>query len=142
MQSIDEIYRLFQHDLSEAKISADVEALKVKYLGRKGPIQQSMQSLKEATPEERPHLGKRINDVKEAVTQSCQEALARFYHQELDGRLVKETLDITLPGRRPRRGNKHLVTHMLDSILEALIEMGFSVQYGPDIESDYYNFEA
>ena len=142
MLRIDEIQRLFQQDLSEAKSSADVEALKVKYLGRKGPIQQSMQQLKEATPEERPLIGKQINDAKEVVAKSCEDAIASFYQKELGARLIKETLDVTLPGRRPRLGNKHIVTHMLDSILDVLIEMGFSVQYGPDIESDYYNFEA
>lgn len=142
MQRIDEIRSAFQQDLSQAKSSLDIEALKVKYLGRKGPIQQAMQGLKEATAEERPLLGKQINDLKVALTSSCEEAEARFYQQELGGRLIEETLDVTLPGRRSNRGNKHLITHMLDTILDSLVEIGFSVQYGPDIESDYYNFEA
>ncbi len=142
MQRIDEISNAFQQDLSQAKSSVDIEALKVKYLGRKGPIQQAMQSLKEATAEERPLLGKQINDLKVALTSSCEEAEERFYQQELGGRLVEETLDVTLPGRRSNRGNKHLITHMLDTMLDTLVELGFSVQYGPDIETDYYNFEA
>ena len=142
MPRIEEIISSFQQELFQAISSADIEALKVKYLGRKGPIQQAMQSLREATAEERPLLGKQINDVKEAITQSCNEALDTFYRKELGGRFVEEELDITLPGRRTPPGNKHIVTHMLDTILDTLIEQGFSVQYGPDIESDYYNFEA
>lgn len=142
MQRIDEIHHLFQQDLAQAQSTADIEALKVKYLGRKGPIQQAMQGLKEASPEERPLLGKQINDVKEAISKHCEEALQAFYEKELGGRLVHEALDVTLPGRRRYRGGKHLITHMLDTILNALTEIGFSVQYGPDIESDYYNFEA
>lgn len=139
---IADLYTQFQQELSQSQQLTELEALKIKYLGKKGTIQELMKGLKEASAEERPALGKSINDLKVAVEGKLEEKLSTLGSQEQQERLAKETLDVTLPGKRRFRGKKHIITQTLDQMLSILGEMGFSVQIGPEIESDFYNFEA
>lgn len=134
--------RQFQSDLSQAKQVQDVELLKVKYLGKKGPVQELLLSLREASPEERPLIGKEINDLKQEMTSLCEEALIGFSQIEQAERIAQEKIDVTLPGRRRFQGREHPIQKMLSEILDVFREMGFSVQYGPEIDTDYYNFEG
>lgn len=139
---IGELRSHFMNELREAIHSKDLENLKVKYLGRKGPIQALMLSLKNCTPEERPQLGKIINGLKEEITSHCDNSLARIKQAELDIRLDAEWVDVTLPGRKGRQGKLHPITQAMNRIVNILIGMGFSVQLGPDVDTDYYNFEG
>lgn len=139
---IQQLRSSFQNDLTSATSQEAIEALKVKYLGRKGPIQDLMKLLKDASSEERPLLGKVINDLKEEVSSLLQSRGCELMLKEENERLSHEKIDVTLPGRRRYIGRKHLLTHVLDTAIDILSDMGFSVQYGPDIDTDYYNFEA
>ena len=139
---IDSIRQQFSSDLSTATSSGDLEALRVKYLGRKGPIQQLMKTLKDATPDERPLLGKAINDLKEEVASNIDSEKQNLILKEEVVQLAREKIDVTLPGWRRYPGRKHIITQVLDLMIDTLIGMGFSVSYGPDVETDYYNFEA
>lgn len=132
----------FETDLQDAPSVQALEALLVKYLGKKGPIQQLMKELKDATAEERPALGKLINDLKEEFTLQLTTKRTMLLQQEEKKALLDEKLDVTLPGRSRFAGRRHLLTHVMDEIIDILVEMGFSVQYGPDIDTEYYNFEA
>jgi phenylalanyl-tRNA synthetase alpha chain len=132
----------FRSQINEASASHELEALKVKYLGRKGPIQDLMKTLKDVPAEERPEYGKSINDLKLEISQEITDKLDSILLNEEEDRLTNETIDITLPGRRGFSGRKHILTQTLDNMIEILAGMGFSVQYGPDIDTDYYNFEA
>lgn len=132
----------FRSQIEKASTSSELEILKVKYLGKKGPIQDLMKGLKDVSAEERPAFGKSINDLKVEITDAIAEKLTRLILLEEEDRLSHETIDITLPGRRGFAGRKHILTQTLDHVLEILIGMGFTVQYGPDIDTDYYNFEA
>ncbi|TXI35960.1 MAG: phenylalanine--tRNA ligase subunit alpha [Nitrosomonas sp.] len=129
-------------ELKGASTVAMVEAVKVTYLGRKGPIQALMKDLREVSAEQRPQVGKEINDLRDLLESRCEEALEQLRSAEIGRQLADEALDITLPGRRHFRGCQHIVTSVMDDIIDALVEMGFSIQDGPEIESDYYNFEA
>ena len=140
--TIEELRTEFLCDLSHVQTSADIEALKVKYLGKKGPVQQLMKNLKDLTAEERPQAGKVINDLKEEMLSRCTQMLDGLIQREENEQLAHEKIDITLPGRHNFTGRKHLLTQVVDEITNILIGMGFSVQSGPEIESDYYNFEA
>ncbi|MFS8563187.1 MAG: hypothetical protein LVR00_02175 [Rhabdochlamydiaceae bacterium] len=80
----------FKSDLGNVKDLKDVEQLKVQYLGKKGPIQDLMQSLRECTSEERPHLGKKINSLKEELSHLCEEAITGFRSLELKERIAEE----------------------------------------------------
>ncbi|WP_068468031.1 phenylalanine--tRNA ligase subunit alpha [Candidatus Protochlamydia phocaeensis] len=141
-QSIDEIRQQFLQALALIKTTSDLEAVKVKFLGKKGPLQQLMKGLKDVAPEDRPAVGKHINDLKELMTTECDQLEAKLIAQEESQQLAHETLDITLPGRKRFIGRKHPLTQAMDQIIAILVGMGFSVQYGPDIDSDYYNFEV
>lgn len=141
-QEINHIHKQFADDLAQVRTTADIEALKVKYLGRKGPIQDLMKALKDASTEERPLLGKTINDLKVAIENQVTAIQSHLVTLEEDQRLKSESVDITLPGRRHFAGRKHVITQALDEIIDILTGMGFSVEYGPEIETDYYNFEA
>lgn len=140
--SIKTIHEEFLTDMAQAATTADIEALKVKYLGKKGPVQNLMKLLKDVTPEERPAFGKEINDLKEDISRQIEAQEKQLIAKEEGQQLAQEKIDITLPGRRHPIGRKHVITQALDTIIDILLGMGFSVQYGPDIDTDYYNFEA
>lgn len=141
-QRISSLRTQFQDDLKQVKFSKDVEQLKVKYLGKKGPVQDLMLHLREASPEERPLLGKVINELKEEFAALCEQALASYAHVEQAQQIADEKLDVTQPGRRRPLGRKHPISSMMDEMIDIFSGMGFSVQYGPDIDSDYYNYEG
>jgi phenylalanyl-tRNA synthetase alpha chain len=99
-----------------------------------------MKSLKECSKEERPLLGKSINNLKEEIETSLDFRYRALSQKELETRLSQEKVDVTLPGRVRFSGRKHPLTQMLDEVIEILIGMGFSVEYSPELETEYYNY--
>jgi phenylalanyl-tRNA synthetase alpha chain len=141
-QTIDTLRKDFIEKLQKAATAADIEELKVRFLGRKGPIQDLMKNLRDVPAEDRPGVGKEINTLKEEITSKLDEAAHKLLGQEQTTRLANETIDVTLPGRSRNIGREHLITQAINEIIDIFIEMGFSVQYGPVIDTDYYNFTA
>ncbi len=139
---IDTLRQQFNDDLIQAGTLKAVEALKVKYLGRKGPIQDLMRMLKDADPEQRPHLGKIINDLREDFVARIENTELSFSQKEGGERLKLEIIDVTLPGKESHIGRSHVISQVVEQMLTILAEMGFAIQYGPEIETEYYNFEA
>jgi phenylalanyl-tRNA synthetase alpha chain len=131
-----------EEQLGSAQTASDLETLRVRFLGRKGPIQDLMSSLRDASSEERPRLGKLINDLKVHVEGRLSILEADLSGREQLERLRTEQMDITLPGRRPRVGRLHPVTQMMERLLDVHRQLGFSVQDGPEVDSDYHNFGA
>ncbi|MCX7918531.1 MAG: phenylalanine--tRNA ligase subunit alpha [bacterium] len=128
--------------INSAESHEELEQLRVKYLGKKGELKAILDRLGSYPPEERPIIGKKANELKNELT-----ALLNARKQELARRAaelstLKEALDITIPGRKPRIGNLHPLTKTLYEIEDIFISMGFSIEIGPDIELEYYNFEA
>ncbi len=113
------------------------ESLRVKYLGRKGLIQELYSQLKDAPPEERPALGKEINILRSFIESKTEQLKSRFSIKK-----VKQKEDITLPGRTPAVGRKHPLTLVLNDIKKYFIRLGFTVADGPDVETDFFNFSA
>ncbi len=142
MKPIHDLLQAFTADLKNIKTNRDLEDLRVRYLGKKGPVQELMKHLKDLSPEEKPVFGQAVNDLKATISSALDDLSTRLTGQEELIRLEKERIDVTEPGRRGFIGAKHILTSFMDEILDVMISMGFSVQYGPDIESDYYNFEA
>lgn len=141
-ESIEELRDQFLQQLAQVQTSQDLENVKVKFLGKKGPVQHLMQLLRDVTPSQRPLVGKQINDLKEYMTLKCEQLETELIAREEKQQLQEETIDITLPGRRCFTGRKHPLTQAMDQIIAILTGLGFSVQYGPDIDTDYYNFEV
>ncbi len=139
---IKQIRQEFLGELEVASSAKDLENIKVKYLGKKGPVQSLMLELKNCSTEERPLFGKQINDLKEEFVALVEENLSRLKTRELDARLTEEAIDPTMPGRRRYSGRVHPVMQMMDRAVDVLVGMGFSVRLGPEVDTDYYNFEG
>ncbi|MCH9626135.1 MAG: Phenylalanine--tRNA ligase alpha subunit [Chlamydiales bacterium] len=140
--TLREMLALLEQDLLSHRDRNEIEQLKINYLGKKGRVQALMHLLKDCSSQERPRMGKLINDLKQSIAEQIDSRLEKIEDEELKQRLESEKIDVTLPGKRRFMGKKHVILNMLHEAIDLLVGMGFSVQYGPDIESDYYNFEA
>jgi phenylalanyl-tRNA synthetase alpha chain len=142
LQTIENLRSSFINDLRKADKTKEIESLKIKYLGKKGPIQDLMNQLKQCEKKEIPTLGKAINELKKELNYHCENSLIRLKKQEIEKKYEAEKIDVTLPGRKSHLSNTHPVTKLMNKAITILSEMGFAVQYGPDIDSDFYNFEG
>jgi len=142
LDTIDQVLKTFTEEISSVKVVKELEPLKIKYLGKKGKITHLMEELKGCSKEEKPLFGQKINLAKQDIQQKIKEREDSLSQKEQKARFEKEWIDVSLPGRSQKLGSKHPVMQMLDRALGVLSEMGFSVKYGPDIDSDFYNFES
>ena len=119
-----------------------VEELRIKFLGRKGLLTGLLRSVSQASPEERPALGKAANELKLQLTAALDQRFEALQAVERSKSAHRDILDVTLPGRRPRLGHLHVITQIAEEIVGIFAELGFQVATGPEIESEYYNFDA
>ena len=141
-EKITLLRKQFKDDLEKLQTAKEADSLQVRYLGKKGPIQELMMSLRDCSPEERPLAGKVINELKEEMAALCSQMIEAFLQAEQAKRIEEEKIDVTLPGRKRFIGRKHPLNLIRDELIQIFTEMGFSVQYGPDMDSDYYNYEG
>jgi phenylalanyl-tRNA synthetase alpha chain len=136
----------WQHEVEAALPSLDdpksIEQLRIKYLGKKGLITLALREIGKLPPAERPLLGKLANAVKSDIEQRIAARLAEVQDRQLRRDLVRQAIDVTLPGRVPPRGHKHPIAQVLEEVEEIFHGLGFQVAEGPEVELDYYNFEA
>jgi phenylalanyl-tRNA synthetase alpha chain len=128
--------------LNRAEGLQQLNELRVKYLGKKGRLTEILRGMGRLAPEERPVIGQIANDVREAIEGLIAEKQAQFAREETERRLRSETIDVTLPGRDPGRGALHPLTKVIQEIEDIFLGMGYKVAEGPEVETDYYNFEA
>jgi len=128
--------------IEEAKDSATLQDIRVKYLGKKGELTTILKGMKDLSKEERPVMGKLVNDVKKVVEEKLDEAVNKIKEEEKKKKLESEIIDITLPGKKNVIGKRHPLELTIEKIKDIFISMGFSVEEGPEVELDYYNFEA
>ncbi len=128
--------------LAAAESLQAVEDVRVQFLGRKGRITEVLRFLGQAPPEERPVLGQAANEVKAALAADLERRKAELEDREARKQAQSRRLDLSLPGRRPRRGHAHLVPRVAGQIVAIFSEMGFQVATGPDVETEYYNFDS
>jgi phenylalanyl-tRNA synthetase alpha chain len=121
---------------------ADLQQERARFLGRKGELTAIMKGMGQLTAEERPVVGALANEVKVRLEALFSERLAEIRREDLDRRLLTEQLDVTLPGRRQRKGYKHPIVKITEEVTEIFIALGFGVAEGPEVEKDFYNFEA
>jgi phenylalanyl-tRNA synthetase alpha chain len=129
-------------EISAAKSSREVEDLQVKYLGRKGALTVLLRGVSKAPEEQRPALGKAANELKLGLLSLIEERLHQFREAEQQALRDQEAPDLTLPGRRPPKGHLHPVSQITDEIIEIFTGMGYQVATGPEIETEYYNFDS
>lgn len=120
----------------------DLEALRVKYLGKKGVLTEQLKALGKLPAEQRPQAGQAINKAKKSVASLLAAQKVALEQSLLAEKLASETIDISLPGRKTEAGGLHPVTLTTDRIINLLSQVGFDVVQGPEIEDDYHNFEA
>ena len=129
-------------DLKGAQDLKVLDAVRVKYLGKKGELTAILKQMGKLTAEERPVIGQLANQVRADIEQMLEQTKTDLEAKALDIRLAGETLDVTLPGQKKPLGKKHPLTIVLDELKEIVVGMGFEIATGPEVELDYYNFEA
>ena len=119
-----------------------LDDVRVSFLGKKGSLTGLLKGLGQLDADERPKAGAKINAAKESVQASLDDAKARLEQEQLSQALAEDAVDVTLPGRRMPLGGLHPVTQAMQRIEEIFVGAGYDVVQGPEIENDYYNFEA
>ncbi|HWR44592.1 phenylalanine--tRNA ligase subunit alpha [Sporomusa sp.] len=129
-------------ELSEVAGKEALNELKVKYLGKKGLLTGVLRGLGALSPEERPRAGQVVNEVRNEIEQIISDKFEVMKQAEIARKLASETIDVTLPGRRAELGHLHPLTLTLNRIKDTFMRLGFEIAEGPEVEKDYYNFEA
>ena len=137
-------------ELNTAAVSAigssdsldELEQLRIKYLGKKGQLSQILRGMGKLSPNERPAVGSLANIVKQEVQTSLEQRKQELQQAQIEARIKAETIDVTMPGVSRPLGRVHPLNGVVDRVLDIFIGLGYTVATGPQIETDYYNFEA
>ncbi|WP_243291214.1 phenylalanine--tRNA ligase subunit alpha [Bacillus sp. FJAT-47783] len=141
----EQLLQLRDEALERIQEATDLKMLnevRVSYLGKKGPITEVLRGMGKLSKEERPKIGALANEVREAIATEISNKQSKLEQEEVEKKLAQETIDVTLPGRPVRVGNHHPLTAVIEEIEDLFIGMGYTVAEGPEVETDYYNFEA
>jgi len=129
-------------ELHAARGEAQVRSVSAKYIGRKGLLTHWLKEVGKLPAEERPILGQMANQLKATLEREAERAIEEERKRQKEEWLRLEQIDYSLPGRRSLRGSKHLITQVTEEIVSIFERLGFEVSEGPEVELDYYNFEA
>lgn len=141
----EKLLALKEEALTLVEQSEDVKALqnvRVKYLGKKGPITEVLRGMGQLSAEERPLMGQLVNQLRQELEERIREKGEQLERAQLEQRLAEESIDVTLPGRPVYAGSSHSLSAVVEQIEEIFLGMGFKIAEGPEVETDYYNFEA
>lgn len=142
MENLDQLVQSANEAVSDASTIAELDQVRVDYLGKKGQITALLKGLGKLDPAERPAAGAKINEAKEAVMANLSTKKDSMEQKALEAQLMSEAVDVTLPGRATDLGGLHPVTKTMRRIESFFAKAGYSVEVGPEIEDDYHNFEA
>ena len=141
----DKLNKIVSEALSQIDGSEHLEKLneiKVAYLGKKGELTQVLKSMKDVAAEDRPKVGQMVNVARTSIEDRIEKKKKDFEKKVLEEKIKKETIDVTLPGKAPVIGHKHPNQIALEDVEDIFVGMGYQVVEGPEVEYDYYNFEA
>lgn len=141
-QTLEKIELMAKEELEKISTSAELEALRVKFLGKKGELTAILKQMAGLSAEERPIIGQFANRVRGDIEEAVAEKAAQLKAEAAEQKLRDEKLDVTLPGRAPKLGKLHPMDAVMHEIEDIFIGMGFDIAEGPEVEYDYYNFEA
>lgn len=144
MELKDRITALAEKATNEIKSVSTIEeldALRVTYLGKKGELTQVLKGMKDLSAEERPVIGQLANQVRDDLTGQMTTTRESIEKTALNKRLAEETLDVTLPGNKPEKGQSHVIPQIMEEIEDLFLGMGYQIVEGNEVEEDYYNFE-
>lgn len=138
---INEIVESSLSQLQSVKDTNDLQELRVKYLGKKGKFTEILRGMGSVAPEERPKIGKMVNEARAKIESAIKEHEQKLNNSAKEQRLKEETIDVTVPGTRPKMGAVHPLAKTREMLEDIFISMGFSIAEGPEVELDHYNFE-
>jgi phenylalanyl-tRNA synthetase alpha chain len=131
-----------QQAIATVETLEQLEPLRIKYLGKKGQLPQVLGNMGRLDAAERPRIGALANEVKEALQAALEHRRTALQAAQIEAQLETETLDVTMPGVYVPQGHIHPLTSTIERALEVLVGLGYTVAQGPEMETDYYNFEA
>ena len=141
-EKLMEIRERAEKELSELRDATELENFRVQVLGKKGELTGILKQMGSLSAEERPKMGQLANEVRASIEAMLKEKTAELRSKEQEAKLKKETIDVTLPGKKHEIGHKHPLSIVLDEVKDIFVGMGFQIATGPEVEWDYYNFEA
>ena len=141
----EKLQKIKEEAIRHIESSEDLSKLndvRVAVLGKKGELTAVLKSMKDILPKDRPAFGQMVNDVRAEIEKRLEDAKSALEAKEMELRLQKEVIDVTLPAKRNKVGHRHPNTIALEEVERIFIGMGYEVVEGPEVELDYYNFEA
>lgn len=141
-EKLEDLKNQAQTELKQVSNEVSLQNLKAKFVGRKGVITEITKSMKDVSSEDRPKMGMLINEVKTYIEALFDEKLNQIKEEKKKRAIAEEKIDVTLPGRNVSLGARHPVSQVMEEIVTIFERMGFEVAEGPEVETDYYNFEA
>lgn len=142
MQELSQLINQAQQAIFQAPDLATLEQLRVQWLGKKGVLTEQLKQLGHLPPQQRPQVGQAVNEAKRTLQQAIEVRRTALQSAQLATQLAAERIDVTLPGRGQPKGGLHPITQILQRIEKLFVQIGFSIEEGPEIEDDYHNFEA
>ena len=140
-EQISKIKEVATSEINKATNTKELEEARVKYLGKKGELTVILRGMGALAPEERPIIGGKVNAVRDELESLIKEKEAEFEKNELERKLKEETIDITLPSTKVKRGSKHPLNRIIEEVEDLFVSMGYDVVTGPELETDEYCFE-
>lgn len=141
-EQLNNIKAQAEKELASVPGMSELENLRVKYLGKKGELTTVLRGMGSLSAEERPLIGQLANEVRSFIENKLDETKKFLLNNERNIRLQKEVIDVTMPGKRTQLGTRHPLTMIIDEVKDMFIGMGYEIAEGPEVELDYYNFEA
>lgn len=142
MQALEEILQKAESEILAASDLQSLDQFRVHYLGKKGQLTEYLKTLGQLPPEDRPAAGQKINAVKQRVQTLIEERVTNLKHDLVTKQLESQTIDVTLPGRSQTTGSIHPINKTFNELRRIFTQMGFTFMDGPEIEDEYYNFNA
>ena len=141
-EKLAKIKSMAEEALESAKSAEALEELRIRFLGKKGELTSVMKGMGALSPEERPRIGQLANEVRDFIGSELEKQKTKILEAAQEQKIKDETIDVTIPGKSCSCGGKHPLTLALEDLEDIFIGMGFSIAEGPEVELDYYNFEA
>ena len=140
-EKLEAISKMSKEKIAEIKDSQALNDFKVKVLGKKGELTEILRGMKDIAAEERPVVGNLVNKIRDEIEQMIDEKESEFKNKDLQERLEKEKIDVTLPATKVKRGSEHPLNRVIEEVEDLFVSMGYDVVDGPEIEEDRFNFE-
>ncbi|XCA84584.1 phenylalanine--tRNA ligase subunit alpha [Exiguobacterium mexicanum] len=140
-EQLEQLQQEALQEIQAASSQKELNDVRIKYLGKKGPMTEVLRGMGKLSPEERPVVGELVNTVRTTIQDTLEARIEEVKAVELEAKLAAETIDVTLPGRTSLPGYTHLLQQIVDEMEDLFVGLGYTIAEGPEVETDLYNFE-